>query len=119
MADHMRTRDAQARGEIVEQGDERVDLRIGERAVAVVVELDADRGGIDVADGAPAARTRVPGATLVGDQLVQRAVGADEVVRADRAEAVAGAQRVQALRGGVLLGVVDDDQRRPACIVVG
>ena len=65
---------------------------------AVVVQLDADRGGIDVGDRAPAARARVPGTAVLGDELVDAPIAADQVVRADRAAGIAGAQGEQALR---------------------
>ncbi len=82
--------------------------------MAVVVEFDADRGGVDVGDRPPAPGARVPRARIVVDQLVDAAVRADQIVRADGAFAVAIAQRVEALRYRMLLGEVDDDQHRPA-----
>ncbi len=82
------------------------DVRARDALAAVVVEFDADRGGVEVADLAPAAGAGMPGAVGVGDELVDAAVGADQVVRADPPAAVARAQGVQAALGRVLLGVV-------------
>src|SRR3546814_6020667 len=58
MGDDGGTRDVVARAQVVERAQQAVDLRRCERLRAVVVELDADRGGIDVGDRAPAAGTR-------------------------------------------------------------
>src|SRR3546814_9131825 len=72
MGDDGAARDVVARAQVVEQAQQAVDLRRCERLRAVVVELDADRGGVDVGDRAPATGAGVPGAVLVGDQLVDR-----------------------------------------------
>jgi hypothetical protein len=119
MADHLARRDVQARGEIAQQHDQRFDLRRTERAAAIVVELDADRGRVEIGDGAPAPGAGVPGTALIGDQLVTMAIGADQVVRTDRPTAVGRAQRMQALLHRLLLGVVDDDDDRRARVLVG
>src|SRR5699024_245891 len=47
MANDLRARDVPARGEVVQQPDHAVDLRTGEGAPAVVVDLDAERSGVD------------------------------------------------------------------------
>lgn len=116
--DDLRTRYVQSLAEIVEQFQQAGDLFRRERRFAVVVEFDADRRRIDVGDRAPMARSRMPGAFVVGDQLEQCAIAPDQVVRADRSAAVARTQRVQAFLHAVLLGRVDHDQDRPACPVV-
>ena len=90
------------------------DLRLGVGLADVVVDLDADRGVVEVGDRAPRAAAGMPGAVAIGDQLVDAAVVADQVMRTDRALAVGAAQGVQALPRGLLLGrVQDDDQRAP------
>ena len=61
----------------------------------------------------------MPGAAIVGDQLVALAVGADQVMRTDLAAAVGAAQRIQALLHGMLVGVVQHDDHRHPCVVVG
>src|ERR1700679_1803383 len=42
VTDYRLTRDTQSRGEVGEQVNQRLDLRLGERRIAVVVDLDAD-----------------------------------------------------------------------------
>ena len=80
MADDLRTRDIEAIGQVGEQAQQAVDLRGGERRGAVVVEFDADRCGVHVGDRAPAPGARVPGARAVIDELVNVAVGADQIM---------------------------------------
>src|SRR5690606_22268604 len=63
-------RDVEARAQVVEQADQRVDERRFERALAVVVELDTDRCGIQFIDRAPRTRARLPRAMRIGDELV-------------------------------------------------
>lgn len=119
MADHLSRRNVQARGEIAQQHDQRFDLRRTERAAAIVVELDTDGSRVEIGDGAPAPGAGVPGAALIGDQLVTMAIGTDQVMCTDRSTAVGSAQRMQALLRRLLLGVVDDDDDRRARVLVG
>jgi len=119
VADDLRRRDVQPRGEVAKQAQQAGDLRLVERLVAVVVQLDADGGGIEVGEDAPAAGPGVPRAQCVGHQLVDAAVPADQVVRADRSAAVAGAQDPERLCHRIRLGVMQYHQLRPARVVVG
>ena len=118
MADDLRTRNVPARRFVTQQLDQAGNLHRRKGFVAVVVDLDADRCGIDVGDGAPAPATRVPGAIDIADQLVDVAVAADQVMRTDRAPTVGGAQRVQRLLDRVLVGEMQHDQLRFADVEI-
>ena len=118
MADHLRFRDRQARGQVIEQAQQGSQLWFGVGLAAGVVDLDADRRRVQFGHRAPTASAGLPGAVAVGDQLVDAAIVADQVVRAHRPLAVARAQRVQAFRGRLLLGGVQHDELRPARIEV-
>src|SRR5581483_9792202 len=60
--------------------EERLDLRLGEGLLAVVVELDADRRRVHVRDAAPVRLAGVPGARFLFDELVDAAVAPDQIV---------------------------------------
>ena len=118
MADYLRTRDAQARTQVVQQPDDRGDLRVGVGFAAFVVDLDANRCRIQVRDRAPRAATRLPGALAVVDQLVDVAVVANQIMRTDLATAIGGAQGVEALLHRLLLGGVQDNDDGTSLIEV-
>ncbi|MNV36944.1 hypothetical protein D3C71_1284380 [compost metagenome] len=118
MRDDLAARDAQARAQLIQQADQGRDLCRCERRVAIVVDLDADRGRVEIGDRAPAPGTGVPCAAVIAHQLVDVAIGADQVVRADLAATVGAAQRIQALLHGVLIGVVQHDHHWRARVVV-
>src|SRR5690606_13794190 len=61
-------RDVEARAQVVEQADQRIDERRLERGLAVVVEFDADRRGVEFVDRTPGARTGLPGAMRIRDE---------------------------------------------------
>ena len=112
-------RQAQPAGQIGQQAQQALDLRLGERFPAVVVELDADRRRIQIRHVAPAARAGVPGAPLFGHQLIDAPVLADQVMRADLALRVRRLQRAQGFAHAVHLGVVQHDQLRAPLVEVG
>ena len=71
--------------QIRQQGEQRIDLRVREGLVAIVVEFDAKRRLIDVGVPAPPGFPGVPGPGILFDQLDDPAVVTDQVVRADLA----------------------------------
>src|SRR4051794_33329118 len=79
------------------------ELRLGKRAIAVLVagidQLDADRAVIDVAGAGPEAAPGMPGAPRLVDELPDRAVLLDEVMRADLGVGIA--QPVERGGGGL------------------
>src|ERR1700761_8344490 len=118
MPDDLRTRNAPARGQVVQQSQQAVDLRGGVWRLRVVVQLDTERGGVDVGYRAPAPCPGMPGALLIGNQLIDRTVTTDQIMCAARAAAVARAQRIQAGLRRTLLGGMQHDQYWPTDIVI-
>lgn len=115
--------DAVALGDVLQQGDQRLDLRFAERipdpplgciAIALVDDLDADRGGVQPGPALPFTDPGVPGAAVLIHQAVDggRLVVADQVVRAD-ATVGEDAQRMRQIGGGV----VEDDELDTAVLV--
>ncbi|MNN30830.1 hypothetical protein D3C81_1444900 [compost metagenome] len=106
-------RDALALDDVLEQQDQRVDLRIRVRrpdasirrlAIAGIDQFDADRGGVQPGTPLPLAGAGMPGPAVLVDQLVDgRRVVADQVVGTDFGVGQQG-QRARL----VGRGVVDD-----------
>src|SRR5690606_15248870 len=84
MTDDIGPGDVVAANDVVEQRDERLDLRFGELAVAErvarVVELDADARRVHVPVTAPVARAGMPGALALVDKADNLPVFRDEIV---------------------------------------
>ena len=87
MADDIAAADRVALLDRGDQGDQRCDLLVGERAVtelmARVDDLDADAGRIDVGDVAPTRLAGVPGAVFLVDQRIGVAVFVDQIMGGD------------------------------------
>ena len=83
VSEKVRRRDLPAGLEIREQPDERVDQRRAERLGSVIVELDPDRRGVDIAVPAPKGLPRMPCTLLFVDEIVNTPVPADQIVGAD------------------------------------
>ncbi len=77
------------RQHVAQQVLERGHLRLGEGALAVALELDADRAGVDVGDRAPGAGAGMPGAALLIDEHEEAAAAVDQVMGRDLGQRVA------------------------------
>src|SRR3546814_19278608 len=107
MGDDGGTRDVVAGAQVVEQANQAVDLRRRERLRPVVVELAADRGGVDVGARAPASWTGVQGAVLVNDQRSDGAVYGDDVGRTHWTVEVCLTRGLEACENQILTVCVD------------
>ncbi len=83
MPDDPLRRDRPAAENVGKKPLQRRELRFGERVVARVVQLDPDRARVDVRDLAPVPGAGMPGPLRLVDQLVERSVRGDQVVRGD------------------------------------
>jgi len=108
----IRNRNAMAGGDVAQQRQQRCHLRLGKRLAAVVVDLDAERRGVQVGVGAPARLASVPGTGAFVHELIDQAVAPHQVVRADLAGRIG--QRAQRPFGTVAAGVVQDHVLRLA-----
>src|SRR3546814_18468082 len=87
MADIGAGHDLVPRGDIAEQGQQRIDLYGGEFAIAEFMaridQLDADRTRVDVADATTGGHAGMQGALPLLDQPVDGAVLAEDVMGPD------------------------------------
>ena len=96
MANEVGSWNAVAGLDVGQQAQQGVDLRIRKRLAAVVVQFNANRGGIDVRVPTPPGGTRVPGALMLIHQLQQTAIAPNQVMGTDAALGIAqGALRLR------------------------
>ena len=89
MGEYPLGRDRPARADVARERDRRLDLALGKGRRAAVMaridDLDPDRGGVQVAFALPRRLARVPRPIAFRDQLVDRAVFPDKIMRRDLA----------------------------------
>ena len=87
MGHHVRPRDVMPLHDLCQQRQQRGHLLIREGAIAELMtgidQLDPHAGGIDIGDPAPVALAGMPGATILANQAVDRAILFDQIMRGD------------------------------------
>lgn len=116
MAENVLHRNAMAHAQFVKQRNQAGDLRFLIGLIASVVELDANRCRVEIGQAAPVGLAGMPGTARLIDQLVDRAVTADQVMRTDLACRVG--QGSEWSRDVVAGGVVENDEIRSPFAVV-
>src|SRR5208282_4542660 len=116
MRQHALRRNRPARADIAPKRDRRRDLAVLKRGQAAVMTgidyLDPDRGGVQIAFALPRALARVPGPVALRNQLVDRAIFPDEIMRRDLGGRIE--KPIERGLAGRHPGVVQDEAIRPA-----
>ena len=100
----------------VQQREQRRNLNVRKRLVAVVVELDSERNRIQIGVRAPLRLAGVPCARPFLDKLVNCAVAPDQVMRAYPPLRIG--QRAQRLLGRIVARGVDNDKVGPPLVEI-